>query len=418
MSKLLQVIGVLAILGFTGAGFGAWMLTKEQVHITVEEGAGDRLSSVDPTAELADRFTALQGDLRGLGQTLGKNFELLDTAAAEREEEAASAREADRAATRAELARLEQSFAGQLARALDSERERHTAALGALQGELAALRAALADRAAAELAAANAAPAEGAPSTPPTEERAPELAQGTPPTSGEASQGAAATPPSGEQAQPAPVEPTPAGEAVDPAAPASKPRKKRSFVAFDLPSDSFTFEGRRSWEIVPSLSRVGFDAKSTLHDFTGATQKVAGSFTADLSAPQVDPQGAIRAEAATLNTGLPDRDTAMYEKLESSKHGAITFTVLGFRSTSSDAKAMKLAGVVRGRLGIRGVEKEIELPVRLAVDDARRLSIEGELVAKMSLWGIEPPSQLGMISVQDEVKIWIALRARATEAKQ
>ena len=81
MSKLLQVIGVLAILGFTGAGFGAWMLTKEQVHITVEEGAGDRLSSVDPTAELADRFTALQGDLRGLGQTLGKNFELLDTAA-------------------------------------------------------------------------------------------------------------------------------------------------------------------------------------------------------------------------------------------------------------------------------------------------------------------------------------------------
>ena len=40
MSKLLQAIGVLALLGWTAAGFGAWMLTKEQVHITVEEGAG------------------------------------------------------------------------------------------------------------------------------------------------------------------------------------------------------------------------------------------------------------------------------------------------------------------------------------------------------------------------------------------
>jgi polyisoprenoid-binding protein YceI len=424
MSKLLQVIGVLAILGFTGAGFGAWMLTKEQVHITVEEGAGDRLSTVDPTAELADRFTALQSDLRGLAQTLGKNFELLDAAAGEREEEAASAREAERAATRAELARLEQSFATQLARALEAERERHATALGALQGELAALRAALAERPAAELASGTGTPPASTPPTAPAAEAPPvELAQGAAPAGAEASPGVGATPPSTESGrtesgQAAPAQPSPAGAGGDPAAAASKPRKKRSFVAFDLPSDSFTFEGRRTWEIVPSLSRVGFDAKSTLHDFTGATQKIAGSLTADLAQPQVDPQGAIRAEAATLNTGLPDRDTAMYEKLETAKHGAITFTVLGFRSTSSDAQAMKLAGVVRGRLGIRGVEKEIELPVRLAVDDARRLSIEGELVAKMSLWGIEPPSQLGMISVQDEVKIWIALRARATEAKQ
>ncbi|MBK9385326.1 MAG: YceI family protein [Planctomycetes bacterium] len=416
MSKLLQVIGVLAILGFTGAGFGAWMLTKNQVHLTVEEGAGDRLSSVDPTAELADRFTALQSDLRGLAQTLGKNFELLDTAAAEREEEAASAREADLNATRAELARLEQSFAAQLERALAAERERHATALGALQGELSALRAALAERPAAELAAGAATPPESAPSRPPSEVPATELSQGAIPAGAETSP--VATTPSPEQGQAAPPQPSAAGESAEPAAPAGKPRKKRSFVAFDLPSDSFRFEGRRTWEIVPSLSRVGFDAKSTLHDFTGATQKVAGNFTADLAEPQVEPQGAIRAEAAALNTGLPDRDTAMYEKLETSKHAAISFTVLGFRSTSSDLKAMKVAGVVRGRLGIRGVEKEIELPVRLAIDDARRLSVEGELVAKMSLWGIEPPSQLGMISVQDEVKIWIALRARATEAKQ
>jgi polyisoprenoid-binding protein YceI len=415
MSKLLQAIGVLALLGWTAAGFGAWMLTKEQVHITVEEGAGDRLAAVDPTAELADRFTALQGDLRGLAQSLGKNFELLEEGAVEREAEAASTRAGELAALRAELARLEQGFTAVLNRALESERQRSGTELARLTAELAALRATIGERRTGEPEGAAAAP---------TAESDPALAHAEEPASRtEAPSEAARIEPAlegagGDRAASAGEAPgvgaTEAGPA--PEAPPAQPRKKRSFVAFDLPSDSFTFAGRRTWEIVPSLSRVGFDAKSTLHDFTGATQKISGSLTADLTQAAVEPQGEIRVEAASLNTGLADRDTAMYEKLETAKHGAITFTVVAFRPSSTDAQAMKLAGIVKGRLGIRGVEREVEMPVKLAVDDARRLSVEGELVAKMSLWGIEPPSQLGMISVQDEVKIWIALRARAAGA--
>jgi polyisoprenoid-binding protein YceI len=411
MSKLLQGIGLLALLGWTGAGFGAWMLTKEQVQITIEEGAGARLAAVDPTAELADRFTALQGDLRGLAQSLGRNFEVLDEAAAEREEGAARAREADRGERSREIARLEQAFAAQLTQALDAERQRHVGAFADLRAEIAALRSTLAERAPTEGEGGLAAvPLEGDSSSAPPEEQ-PSAAEGVP-----------AAPPTVPAAPPG--DPASAGElaanagadAEPVAAPPEKPKKKRSFVAFDLPSDSFTFEGRRSWEVVSSLSRVGFDAKSTLHDFTGVTQKLKGTWTADLAQPHVDPQGAITVDAASLDTGLPDRDTAMYEKLETSKHASITFAVVAFRATSVDAKAMKVTGVVRGRLGIHGVEREIEMPVKLAIDDARRLSVEGELVAKMSEWGLEPPSQLGMISVQDQVKIWIALRARSTGA--
>jgi hypothetical protein len=36
----------------------------------------------------------------------------------------------------------------------------------------------------------------------------------------------------------------------------------------------------------------------------------------------------------------------------------------------------------------------------------------------MSDFGVTPPSQLGVINVEDEVKIWIALRARSLGAVQ
>ena len=37
---------------------------------------------------------------------------------------------------------------------------------------------------------------------------------------------------------------------------------------------------------------------------------------------------------------------------------------------------------------------------------------EGELRLKLSDFGIEPPSKLGVISMQDEVLVWVSLRAR------
>jgi hypothetical protein len=52
------------------------------------------------------------------------------------------------------------------------------------------------------------------------------------------------------------------------------------------------------------------------------------------------------------------------------------------------------------------------MPVRLAVDASRRLVIEGEMALRLTDHGIEVPSKLGLISMQDEVKVWIALRAR------
>src|SRR6185503_5293381 len=90
---------------------------------------------------------------------------------------------------------------------------------------------------------------------------------------------------------------------------------KKSFLAFQLPSDAFQFEGRRTWTLLPSLSRVGFDGESTLHDFSGATSQLAGEMEFDPSKPGDAPRARITVKATSLDTGNEDRDADMRKSL-------------------------------------------------------------------------------------------------------
>ena len=191
---------------------------------------------------------------------------------------------------------------------------------------------------------------------------------------------------------------------------------KKGFLSFKVPEKGFRFDARQRLAIVPSLSRVGFDAKSTLHDFSGVTQKVEGELVVDLSKPGAAPQGQIRVDSASLDTGLADRDEGMRELLESAKQKQVTFTWSAFEAQAVDVEKQLVTGTARGKLAIRGVEREIAMPVKVSVDASKRVSVDGEAKIKLTDFGIEPPSQLGMIEVEDELRLWISLRARTLGA--
>jgi polyisoprenoid-binding protein YceI len=204
----------------------------------------------------------------------------------------------------------------------------------------------------------------------------------------------------------------PAGEP-----PAVAPRKK-GFLRFELPSDAFAFDRRQRFALLPSLSRVGFDAKSTLHDFSGATAKVAGEFVANLAAPDKEIAGRIEVDAASLSTDLDARDEKMREHLATADHPTILFEWTGFRSESVDAAKQQVKGAALGKLTIRGVTREVEMAVAVSVDASKRVAIEGSLPIKLSDYSIPIPNQLGVIGVEDQLTIWIALRARAAGAAE
>jgi polyisoprenoid-binding protein YceI len=207
----------------------------------------------------------------------------------------------------------------------------------------------------------------------------------------------------------APTEPVPM--VAEPAAP--QPKAKKSFLAFKLPSDDFRFDERRSWAIVPTLSRVGFDAKTTLHDFTAVTSGLTGELEVDLSKPADAPRARMVAQAKTLASGNTDRDESMREHLAVEEHPEIVFELASFLPAELDLAAMKAAGKARGKMTIRGVTQEVEMPVKVTVDDARRLCVEGEMMLDLERFQVPVPNKLGLISMEKEVKVWISLRLRA-----
>src|SRR5205085_5798329 len=94
------------------------------------------------------------------------------------------------------------------------------------------------------------------------------------------------------------------------------------------------------------------------------------------------------------------------------KFPELRFDWTAFEPTNVDEKAQKVAGVARGKLSIHGVARDVSMPVAVTVDASRRLAIDGQAKIKLSDFGLAPPSKLGVIQVDDEAVLWIALRAR------
>lgn len=364
MSKTLSVIGVLSLVLWTGAGFLAWSSVGRHVSVTFSEGDAQDAGAAR-LEDLGDQVSALHADVRALTGHLGESLSALDQDFEERLQARAAALEREVSALRAEQAARRGSG-------------------DAVARELAALRASL------ESGAFQAQPSAPAAQV----EIVPEVVE--------------------EVLEPVAVEVETAAEPD----PVEAPRRKKSFLAFELPSDSFRFDQRATWTILPALSRVGFDAKSTLHDFSGVTSDVAGTLEVDPSRPQADPRGAIQVKAATLVTGVDGRDEAMRDHLDTTEHPEITYEIRGFEAAAVDATAMTVSGTVRGDMTIRGKTSQVSMPVRVSVDEARRLVVEGETSLALPDFDVPVPNKLGLISMNEDVRIWLSLKLRASAVAQ
>ncbi len=185
------------------------------------------------------------------------------------------------------------------------------------------------------------------------------------------------------------------------------------FLAFRLPSSGFAFDAPRRFVLSSDLSRVGFDAKSTLHDFSGTTSSVRGELATCLARPQESCTGRIVVSALGLTTGEPDRDANMRETLAAADHPELTFEIVGFRARSVDPLAQTLEGDALGRMEVRGVLHDVSMPVRASVDPSKRLVVEGETRIHLPDFGVPVPSKFGLIRMEPDVRVWISLRFRA-----
>lgn len=378
MKRSLAIIGALALLVWTGLGLFAWSKVAE--HVTVVSSESERAGRAEEDARLAalsDELTSLHQDVRALAQAMGDNLQALNDAWVELQDERTAALLKEVAALRNEVGSLTVSSPS------PSESE-----LADLLRELTALRDAL---------RASESPASVAqlalPSAPEVER--PEVAA------------AESAPAPVAEEPPREAAPSPVSETPEPA------RAKRSFLAFKLPSDDLRFDERRSWTVLPALSRVGFDAKTTLHDFTATTSALEGELEADLSRPDSTPRASVRVRAASLASGDEDRDEAMREHLAVVENPSLDFELTAFEPTEIDVEHRQATGRALGRMTVRGVTREVTMPVRLSLDEARRLCVEGEMTLDLTSYQVPVPNKLGLITMEKDVKVWISLRLRA-----
>jgi polyisoprenoid-binding protein YceI len=362
--SILAFVGAVSLLAIGAGGIGSLLIVKDRLRIEVSLDA----PTPDTAAMLADDLRSLQSDFSSLGQALETQFGGMA--------EASVRAEADRREGQGQLVALleslQRSNAQQQARIENLERRIHDFA-------------------------ASAGSAKTAPDTAIASQAAPAAV--------------VEVPAAHETKAAQPAEPSAEKPAVQAAAPDAKPTK--GFLGFKLPGRSFQFDQEQSFEVIPELSRVGFDAKSTLHDFTGVTTKVHGTFTAKLSDPKAAFTGAIVCEAAGLDSGVEGRDEAMLEHLDAKEHPEIRFTAQSFVPDENgvDAAKMLVKGTVTGLMSIRGVEKPLSMPVALKVEPSRRLMIEGQAKVHLPDFSVPVPDKV-VIKMEPDVTVWIALRAR------
>jgi polyisoprenoid-binding protein YceI len=386
--KLLQVFGVLFVLALVGGSIAGFGVLKDRIKVVVSPDAA--ATGPDPIVELKDDVDVLTGELRTLQQALGSNFEQLAAGIDER----AAGRHTEVMALQRDLASVQTQLAG-----LGQENAALRQQLAQLGQQLEVMAAGGALQAAAAPGAAQALPAN--PQTPSNPVAIP-----TPP------------PANPDAGQPDAVKPDAAKpEAAKPEA--AKPEATKPDAA--KPKGNFLFGGARfrcdeahDYEIVPELSRVAFDAKSTLHDFTGVTQNVSGAFRLDFDDPQGAWTGSVRCDATTLKTGVDGRDSNMWEYLDTKNHPAIEFTIEKFEPAKDgvDVAKQTAKGEVKGTMRIRGKQKPVRMPVQLEIDAQKRLIVKGEMPLSLPDYDVPVPSQLGVINMEKDVKVWISLRAR------
>jgi polyisoprenoid-binding protein YceI len=381
-SRFLQAFGAVALAALVLGSVAALSVVKGRLNITVAEADETPTRGPDPLELLRADVAELRTEVGTLGSALPEHLQVLHQALS------------DAADTRAQNAAAEVAELRRQVSALQARLDTTSAELGAQRTQnhetLTRLASAVNDLFTGVQALASQASALAA-AAPVIDLKPIEVV-------------AVETPVIASETPAQPTAPEPAAAAAEPA--------KKGFLSFKVPEKGFRFEGRQKLGVVASLSRVGFDAKSTLHDFSGVTQKVEGELVVDLAQPGLSPSGKLEVDASSLDTGLADRDEGMRELLKTKEHSKLVFEWTGFEPDKVDVAAQKVTGKARGNLTLRGKSREVTMPVTVTVDASKRVGIEGELTILLTDFGIEPPSQLGMISVEDKLKLWISLRAR------
>jgi hypothetical protein len=177
-------------------------------------------------------------------------------------------------------------------------------------------------------------------------------------------------------------------------------------------------------------SKALIEGSSNIHDWRvqgliiGGGVEAGPNFPADAASAKpgkLDAKSTVRIPVRSLKSIKEDgspynaaMDDIMYGKLKMEEHKDIEFTLNTL--TLKEVKGETCLLEAEGELKVAGVTKQITLPMEMTFPEAKRLKFSGQVDAKMTEFGIEPPAPAiagGLIKTEDAIKFsfdWVVVK--------
>lgn len=145
--------------------------------------------------------------------------------------------------------------------------------------------------------------------------------------------------------------------------------------------------------------KLSFDGHGTGGDFTGVTSDVTGVMT---GGPLTAVRGHVEAPVATLVTGNNRRDRDLRKSMETDEYPVMRFDLDSVAGPADSADV-----VLKGRLTIHGVTKDVSLPARLEHNDAAT-RVQTSFPLNLKEYKIGGLSKfLGMFKMQENIVVHV-----------
>jgi polyisoprenoid-binding protein YceI len=165
------------------------------------------------------------------------------------------------------------------------------------------------------------------------------------------------------------------------------------------------------FHVVPSESRVWFDADAPLHSFRGQTQDLSGAFTLQQTSPPLISEAKVMINAASLKTGNSERDADMYrEFLEVARFPSIDLHVGAVEAAPSAAGETSWDVVLHAQLTVHGITRNVQVPATVDLAPGR-VRARGQVHLDMRDFNIRVPRVL-LIPMKSQVLVGFDVVAR------
>lgn len=172
---------------------------------------------------------------------------------------------------------------------------------------------------------------------------------------------------------------------------------------------------RTTWRLLPGNARIGFDGRSTVHNFTARSDHVSGDLQLHWNDLGDGAGGELVVQIKSLDSGDHARDEEIRKHLGGGKHPTVVCRILSL-TPDGEARGAVRKAQAKLRFAIHGKTREINAPVTLTLTPQQRVHVQGELKLKMSDFDIRPKAKFGLIKVDDEVAVWWDLYAEPQRA--